>query len=156
MEVKEFLKSNALKCLACGFIVGLVFVGLMSAMSEATGSKEFCGSCHSMEMEAATFENSSHKFQNCTECHLPHDNAINYWATKASTGITDVYHEVLRDYPARIQLSEDGRDLVNSNCLRCHQGTVSEVHTGSTENCIKCHRGIAHGSIQKEGGLKVE
>lgn len=160
MEViVNFLKSHTLKCLAGGFIIGLVFCGMMSVMESVSGSQAMCGSCHSMKHEAETFAVSSHRMQECTECHLPHDNAAVYWIAKGQTGMSDTYHELVRDYPARIKLSDDGRDLVNKNCLRCHEGTMERVHTTMNDadtDCLKCHSRIAHGSNHLEGGIKVE
>ncbi len=134
--------------------------GIGSAMMHMTGTPEFCGNCHSMKHEASTFMESSHRNQDCTECHLPHDNMIIYMTEKGRTGIVDMYHEVLRDYPARIKISDEGRQTVNSNCLRCHSATMEGVHMGmgakDTNDCMKCHSRIAHGSNHHEGGIKVE
>jgi cytochrome c nitrite reductase small subunit len=78
------------------------------------------------------------------------------------TGMVDTYHAVLRDYPARIDLSAGGKKTLNGNCLRCHENTMGSVHmavgvdmdTGA--DCLKCHSRIAHGSNHLEGGIKVE
>jgi cytochrome c nitrite reductase small subunit len=79
---------------------------------------------------------------------------------KSRSGMVDMYHEVIRDYPARIKLSEDGRQIVNSNCMRCHSATMEGVYVGmgakDTSDCMKCHSRIAHGSNYHEGGIKVE
>ena len=78
------------------------------------------------------------------------------------SGVRSLSHEVLRDYPANIKISSEGRQTVNDNCLRCHQTTMGSVHadvgvsmdTGG--DCLKCHSSIAHGSNHLEGGIKVE
>ena len=159
MEVKELLQKHTLKCLTGGFVVGLMFAGFMSVMSEVSGSPAFCGTCHTMKEEAASFAEASHRYQECTDCHLPHDNVVSYWIAKGTTGMNDTYHEVMRDYPAHIKLSADGRKTVNDNCLRCHEGTMERVHTAFDDadtDCLKCHSRIAHGSNHLEGGIKVE
>ena len=115
-----------------------------------------------MKGEAASFAKSTHSKQDCVECHLPHDNMAIYMIEKGRTGMVDTYHAVLRDYPARIDLSAGGEKTVNGNCLRCHEQTMSGVHmavgvdkdTGA--DCLKCHSRIAHGSNHLEGGIKVE
>jgi len=155
MNLKEFLKGNTLKCLAGGFVIGAAFIGVANAMLHATGTPTFCGTCHSMEYEAKTFAMSSHRDQDCVECHLPHDNSAIYLIEKGRTGMVDMYHEVLRDYPNRIELSEDSRKMVNKNCLRCHEKTMSYVDSRN-DNCLKCHSRIAHGSNPLEGGIQLK
>lgn len=162
MELKTLWKTHTLACLAGGFAIGLAFCGLGAGMMSFSGSPAFCGFCHAMKLEAATFAESSHFDQECVDCHLPHDNMAIYLFEKGRTGLVDTYHEVLRDYPARIQLSAQGRTTVNGNCLRCHTATVAEVHyTAGTEldsagDCLKCHSRVAHGANHLEGGIKVE
>lgn len=159
MNVKELLKSNALKFLAGGFVIGAVFVGFANLMLHVSGTKTFCGTCHSMKHEARTFAASSHRELDCVECHLPHDNFPHYLIEKGRTGMVDMYHEMMRDYPERIKLDADSRKMVSENCLRCHESTMSYVETapGGTQNdCLKCHSRIAHGSNHLEGGIEID
>ena len=159
MNWKEFIKGNALKLLAGGFVIGVGFVGVASAMLHATGTPTFCGQCHSMQHEATTFAMSSHRDQDCVECHLPHDNSAIYLIEKGRTGIVDMYHEVMRDYPERIELSAESRMMVNKNCMRCHEKTMYYVSTPmiaqDSGDCLKCHSRIAHGSNHLEGGIEL-
>lgn len=155
MEIKKLFKTHTLACLAGGFAAGVIAVGIGAAFNSVSGSPAFCGNCHAMEHEAATFAVSSHREQSCTECHLPHENAVVYFAEKGRTGMIDTYHEIARDYPARIKLSADGRETVNKNCLRCHEATMSDVHLNEGD-CLKCHSSIAHGANHLEGGIRVE
>lgn len=162
MDWKAFFTKHTLGCLAGGFAIGLVVCAIGAGMMSFSGSAAFCGSCHAMKGEAASFAKSTHSKQDCVECHLPHDNMAIYMIEKGRTGMVDTYHAVLRDYPARIDLSAGGEKTVNGNCLRCHEKTMSGVHmavgvdkdTGA--DCLKCHSRIAHGSNHLEGGIKVE
>lgn len=162
MDVKQLFQKHTLACLAGGFVIGLAVCGVGAGMMSFSGSPAFCGACHAMKSEAATFAQSSHSKLECTDCHLPHDNMAIYLFEKGRTGTVDTYHEVLRDYPAHIILSKDGRSTVNANCLRCHENTMDKVHmqvgadmdTGA--DCLKCHSSVAHGSNHLEGGIKVE
>lgn len=161
MGLKELLQKHTLKCLAGGFVMGLLVCGVAQAMMHGTGTPEFCGNCHSMKLEAATFAESSHQNQDCVECHLPHDNAVIYLVEKGRTGLVDMYHEAVRDYPARIELSAEGQETVRANCLRCHESAMSKVRLTSEAkdtggDCLKCHSRIAHGANHLEGGIKVE
>jgi len=159
MNIKELLKGNALKLLAGGFVVGVCFVGFASFFLHFSGTKTFCGQCHSMKHEAETFAMSSHRNLDCVECHLPHDNDAHYLIEKGRTGMVDMYHEMMRDYPNRIKLDADSRKMVSENCLRCHESTMSYVDSapgGSQDDCLKCHSRIAHGSNHLEGGIQID
>ncbi len=160
MNIKELLKSNMLKFLAGGFVVGVFCLAFTQLMLHATGTKTFCSVCHSMQHEAETFAVSSHRELDCIECHLPHDNTAHYLIEKGRTGMVDMYHELLRDYPARIKLTADSRQMINDNCVRCHNSTMSYVtfDEGKQGNsdCLKCHSRIAHGSNHLEGGIEIE
>lgn len=159
MCIKDLLEKHTLKLLAGGFVVGLLVVGVGMGFLHASGTKTFCGQCHSMKHEAATFEVSSHRELDCVECHLPHDNTAHYLFEKGRTGMVDMYHEIMRDYPERIKLDADARKMVSENCARCHEATMSYVGSapaGMQGDCLKCHSRIAHGSNHLEGGIKVE
>lgn len=159
MNIKELLKGNSLKLLAGGFIVGVGFFVFTNLFLHVSGTKFFCGQCHSMKHEAETFAVSSHRELDCVECHLPHDNDAHYFFEKGRTGMIDMYHEIMRDYPNRIKLDADARKMVAENCLRCHESTMSYVSTapgGSQDDCLKCHSRIAHGSNHLEGGIQIE
>ncbi|MBO4400586.1 MAG: NapC/NirT family cytochrome c [Selenomonadaceae bacterium] len=159
MNFKDLLEKHTLKCIAGGFVLGVAAIGVTNFFLHFSGTKTFCGQCHSMKHEAATFAVSSHREQDCVECHLPHDNFPHYLIEKGRTGMVDMYHEVIRDYPAKIKLSNDARKMVSENCLRCHESTMSYVSTapgGSQDDCLKCHSRIAHGSNHLEGGIQIE
>lgn len=160
LDFKQYVSEHTLKCLAGGFVIGALVMGVGSVMVSATGGPAFCGSCHAMKEPAASHAMATHKDRDCVECHLPHDNPAIYLIEKGRTGMIDTYHEVLRDYPAHIQLSKGAKETVNKNCLRCHQTTVERVKMGAapmdTGDCMKCHSRVAHGSNHLEGGIKVE
>ena len=159
MCLKSLFEKHTLKCLTGGVIVGVLALGVGMGALHATGTKEFCGQCHSMKHEAATFEMSIHKNQDCVECHLPHDNTAHYLFEKGRTGMVDIFHEAMRDYPQRIKLDADARKMVAENCVRCHGAAMSYVETapeGTQDDCLKCHSRIAHGTNHLEGGITVE
>ena len=132
MISKDYLNRHALKLMVVGFAIGLLAVfGTVGAYS-VFESPEFCGYCH--------------------------DNLAHHLVAKAETGMVDVYHETKRDYPANIEITEQGKQYVNDNCLRCHEVTNDKVHQslGETKNCIKCHQDVAHGQDHLEGGTNLE
>ena len=160
MDFIQYVSEHTLKCLAGGFVIGAAVMGISTVMVSATGGPMFCGSCHAMKEPVADYKLASHNHQDCAECHLPHDNLAIYLFEKGRTGMIDTYHEVLRDYPAHIQLSKSGKDIVNKNCLRCHETAMENVKLKAapmdTGDCMKCHSRVAHGSNHLEGGIKVE
>lgn len=158
MKLQEYMNRHALKCMILGFCLAFLIVCFGAAGYAYADSPAFCGSCHSMTEAHASWRGSNHKEVACTECHLPHRSFVGKLVAKAETGLSDTYHEVLRDYPAHIQLSEEGQGYVNDNCLRCHSSTMEKVHTSAEGNqdCLKCHKSVAHGSTVIEGGIKIE
>lgn len=157
MDTGQFLNRNALKIALVVLVI--VVIGMMAggAGYAYSDSPEFCGSCHSMEQAHSTWQASNHKQLKCTECHLPQKNIVTKLITKGTTGTNDTYHEVLKDYPAVMKLSPDGKKIVEDNCLRCHQSTVEKTGMAAGgEDCTKCHRSIVHGTNKSKGGIKVE
>lgn len=133
----------------------VIFVGTGYAYAD---SSAFCGStCHSMQQAHASWQVSNHKELKCTECHLPQGNLVTKLVTKAKTGMNDTYHEVLKDYPATMKLSLEGKAIVQDNCLRCHKSTVENTGMAAGgQDCQKCHRSLVHGTNKTQGGIKVE
>ena len=157
MDTGQFFSRNALKFMLVGLavaVIGMVAAGSGYALAE---SPSFCGSCHSMEQAHTSWLASNHKQFDCTDCHLPNRNLATKMAAKTVTGMTDVYHEVLRDYPALMSLTTQGRAIVADNCLRCHQSTVENTAmAGGGQDCTKCHRGLVHGTNMSRGGIQIE
>lgn len=157
MDLGQFLTRNALKTFLAGIILAVILMLCMSAGYSYSDSTEFCSSCHSMNEYAANWQTSNHKQFKCTECHLPQDNMIDKMVAKTETGLNDTYHEFMRDYPAEIKLTAKGKDIVNGNCLRCHQSTVENTFMAeSSDNCLKCHTGLVHHQFTNKGGIKIE
>jgi cytochrome c nitrite reductase small subunit len=47
-----------------------------------------------------------------------------------------------------IRASQKTRDIIQSNCIRCHQATVETVMMGPQpfdRYCWDCHRDVSHG-----------
>jgi cytochrome c nitrite reductase small subunit len=44
--------------------------------------------------------------------------------------------------PERITLSDHGTEVLQENCIRCHQETVSNMDT--SRQCWNCHRRLQH------------
>ncbi|WP_422663613.1 cytochrome c3 family protein [Sporomusa sp.] len=157
LDTGQYLNRNALKialAVLAFAVVGMLVGGAGYAYAD---SPQFCGSCHSMTESAASWQASNHKQFSCTDCHLPHQNLAIKLIVKGKTGMNDTYHEVLRDYPATMVISPEGKAIVNDNCLRCHQSSVENTAMAAGgQDCLKCHRGLVHGMSKSKGGIKVE
>ena len=72
MCLKSLFEKHTLKCLTGGVIVGVLALGVGMGALHATGTKEFCGQCHSMKHEAAMsyVETApSGTPEDCLKCH---------------------------------------------------------------------------------------
>jgi cytochrome c nitrite reductase small subunit len=84
----------------------------------------------------------------CSECHTPHAFIPKYYV-KAISGYHHVTAFSFGNIPDAIRAKESSRQVVQDNCVRCHQETVSEIMAGPQEMdryCFDCHRTAAHGS----------
>lgn len=157
MDTGQFLNRNGLKLLAIGFTIAVLGMVVTAGVYAYAESPSFCGSCHSMEYAYSSWQASNHKQIACTDCHLPNNNLASKLVAKIQTGISDVYHETIRDYPATIKVTAQGKQYLADNCLRCHRSTVENTKMmAGGQDCTKCHRGLVHGTNKSKGGIKVE
>lgn len=124
--------------------VGIVAAAATPRLLAVTSTPEFCNSCHVMnDQYEAWFMTGVHRTIQCVDCHLPHDNIVNHFIWKGIEGTRDVvfFHSGIFDEP--IELSERGKQFVQTNCIRCHEGIVSRIEA-DTQNCWSCHRRMSH------------
>lgn len=157
-------------------IAGLGLLGLFVAGSWAgvdflvkeTGDETFCAGCHSMKPMAEAYREDRHGGNNaggtraaCVDCHLPHNNPVNYLYRKAMIGMHDVWAELTYDLDSiDWEGMRDHREdyTYDSGCLNCHsnlekagqQNTKMFVahkpyFLGQTEKrCVSCHKHVGH------------
>jgi cytochrome c nitrite reductase small subunit len=125
------------------------FIFVTDAPAYAGKDATTCANCHVMD---AAYENWFHapheKVTECVDCHLPHDNFLNYWIAKGKTGIYDVYMFTTGQTPALIRAKPETKAIIQGNCIRCHKDTVESIVMGAQpfdRNCWDCHRNVAHG-----------
>jgi cytochrome c nitrite reductase small subunit len=143
---RETTRRGRARFIGLGVLLGGALILLAQGIYDFSGSPRFCGNCHSMEGVHGGWMTSTHKKFGCTECHLPVGNVLQRFGYKARAGLSDLFHEVMRDYGIVGMLSGNGKGIVNDNCLRCHRVTVeaTPMVTGN-QSCLKCHRGLVHG-----------
>jgi cytochrome c nitrite reductase small subunit len=99
----------------------------------------------------AAYENWYHaaheNYANCNDCHLPHQNIAVYYLYKGYRHegclpfTTGSHSDAIRAEPLTEQIVQD-------NCIRCHEETVNDILAGAMpfeRECWACHRDMMHG-----------
>ncbi len=146
--------------LVSGVLVGLIAytVYISRAVSYMSDEPETCVNCHIMAPQYATWNHSAHReYATCNDCHVPHDNIINKYYFKAKDGLRHATIFTLRAEPQVIHIKEEGREVVQQNCVRCHINKIRDdklllwndhFYTQRTERrCVDCHRETPHGRV---------
>jgi cytochrome c nitrite reductase small subunit len=116
-----------------------------------------CVNCHIMRPQYDAWQKASHHtVAVCVDCHLPHDFFAKYVA-KAENGYRHSRAFTLQDFEEPITVKQRGREILQANCVRCHDTLVAELgfHGGETERelrCVHCHAGAGHGEPARLGG----
>ncbi len=141
-------------------IVGLVALAIVAGVGMwATNFTVYlgddpttCNNCHVMDAVYEGWYHASHQsWATCVDCHTPHS-FIPKYLYKAKSGMNHVSMFTLNHIPEPLRAAEDTQRIVQSNCLRCHSETVSEIADGVMDPeetgdryCYDCHRTVAHG-----------
>ena len=134
----------------CG--MGLLLAHISRATSYVVNSPSTCMNCHVMTDVYVSHQHSSHgRDVSCNDCHVPHTSFSREYYFKAHDGLRHAGIFTLRAEPQNIKLSTGAVAVVQENCLRCHERTVSEVsasrYLDSGQRCWDCHRDIVHGRV---------
>ena len=138
-----------LLAIAAAVIALGVFVFVTDAPAYAGTASATCANCHVMDsMYENYYHAAHHAWAVCAECHLPHDNVVDYYYEKGRLGMHDVYIFSTGQTPQVIDISLHSKQIVQQNCIRCHQSTVESILAGAQpfeRSCWECHRTAAHG-----------
>ena len=146
--------------LILGVIVGLslYIYRISNAVSYLSDNPETCINCHVMNPQYATWNHSSHReAANCNDCHVPHNNILNKYYFKAKDGLRHASVFTMRNEPQVIYIKDEGKKVVQQNCIRCHEQLVTNNsgiirfeasrHFRMERSCVDCHREIPHGRV---------
>jgi cytochrome c nitrite reductase small subunit len=146
--------------LTVGVLTGLVLLVLYvgNATSYLSDKPETCVNCHVMFPQYTSWQHSSHaRVATCNDCHVPQDNVIRKYMFKASDGLRHTTMFTLRLEPQVIKIKDAGRDVVQENCERCHQGLLGYMHSAQKNKgyivaddkdvCWSCHQEVPHGKV---------
>jgi cytochrome c nitrite reductase small subunit len=127
-----------------------MFVYVTDAPAYGGSASETCANCHVMDSQYENWYHAPHeKFAKCVDCHLPHENIVSHYMEKGRQGAKDVFAFATGNIPVAIRASERTKDIIQSNCVRCHQATVEDVMMGAQpfdRYCWECHRDVSHGT----------
>ncbi|MGF1547521.1 MAG: NapC/NirT family cytochrome c [Thiotrichales bacterium] len=159
--------------IALGAVVGAgLVIGTQMAVN-ATGTNEFCSSCHSMTIPHTEYRGTLHYANrtgiqvHCADCHIPHHYPQKL-ITKIIVGTKDIVQEMRGVLATEAQYAERREEMAkkvwarlqandSAECRYCHdtdhmraeaqRPEAREAHAllaqGGT-TCIDCHQGIAH------------
>lgn len=146
--------------LVSGLLAGLLLylMHISRAASYLSDDPSTCMNCHIMAPQYATWSHSAHREKtNCNDCHVPHNNFLNKYYFKAKDGIRHATIFTLRREPQVIFIKEEGKKVVQENCIRCHEEllrdeklenyTMNYQHQRSERPCWECHRETPHGRV---------
>ncbi|MBN1339968.1 MAG: cytochrome c nitrite reductase small subunit [Bacteroidales bacterium] len=138
--------------------LGLYIMRISNAVSYLSDKPETCINCHVMNPQYATWNHSSHReVAHCNDCHVPHNNILNKYFFKAKDGLRHATRFTMRAEPQVIFIKSAGKNVVQENCIRCHEKLVSDNHGIARfeaskhfrieRSCIQCHRETPHGRV---------
>ena len=135
--------------IAAAVLALAVFAYVTDAPAYAGTNPSTCNNCHVMDAQYENWYHAAHETAaTCAECHLPHDNIFHYYLAKAQTGMHDVYVFSTGQTPVMIRAKPETDQIIQANCVRCHQDTVENIMAGVQtfdRHCWDCHRSVAHG-----------
>ncbi|MFP3861083.1 MAG: cytochrome c nitrite reductase small subunit [Bacteroidales bacterium] len=138
--------------------LGIYALYISKAHSYLSDDPQTCVNCHIMAPQYATWFHSSHReFADCNDCHVPQDNKLNHYYFKAKDGLRHATIFTLRNEPQVINILEAGQNVVQQNCIRCHEQLIKSppLMTGNTmetimnrtdRQCWECHTNVPHGN----------
>jgi cytochrome c nitrite reductase small subunit len=135
-----------------GLVAMLVVVGVGMYVTDFTAylgnNPATCNNCHVMDAAYESWYHGSHAtWATCSDCHTPHD-FIPKYIVKAQSGYHHVTAFSFGEIPAAIRAKEESKEIVQENCIRCHEDTVDMMLSSPMpldRYCFDCHRSVAHG-----------
>lgn len=157
-----------------GFVVGILFSAGFLTVVDATGTEEFCISCHEMKAfvyeeytQSPHFVSSSGVRPKCDSCHVPHD-FLPKVAKKIRATFVEVPHHLMGTIATEEKFEAKRMELAervwarmeasdSAPCRACHEVDHMALEEQSLrarreheegfargDTCIDCHKGIAH------------
>jgi nitrate/TMAO reductase-like tetraheme cytochrome c subunit len=160
--------------LLIGVVIGLVLSYVSYEAITRTGTAQFCVICHEMAPMRASFDQDVHGGNgktgiraNCVDCHLPHNNLMNYIFTKAKNGSIEVgahFFGNVDTFDWQNHREERAKFVFDDGCKKCHTNyTTNEkfsakarqmhqhynalIGTDKELGCASCHAEVGHNGL---------
>jgi len=125
------------------FGVGGYTFQFAKGLSYFSNDPNACANCHLMNDYLDSWQKSSHHGRAvCNDCHAPHS-LIPKLITKAGNGWNHSVKFTLQNFAEPIRIRAVNAEVLQANCLYCHQEFVSEIRAET--HCTRCHLGVGHG-----------
>ena len=177
-----FITRHVLIALVLGGLAGIGFMMFLIEFDHYTSSEAFCTTCHSMELVAEPYRQSSHYRPvsgvraDCGDCHVSPGVFAATW--DHFVGGKDLFHQIFGanyDDPVvkalhRPEAAFSARDWFRRNdsrtCRRCHEqeaivgrrADTEAIHREETQGrtCVDCHINLVHGPVPERATFKRE
>ncbi|PLR79461.1 nitrate reductase [Bacillus sp. V3-13] len=151
--LRKFFAIDKRLLLFIGVFAGIIVSAVTVKTLAYTDSADFCQSCHIMTNVHESFTDSTHAKLACADCHLPHESKAGKLMYKAKAGMTHVYYNTIGSskVPDVIHATESSGEVINQNCIDCHESTLDNVSHDAKDSCSSCHQAVPHGK-----GFKTE
>jgi len=168
------IKKKIPLLLVVGIVVGFIVSYTSYEAISRTGTPQFCVVCHEMAPMRASYDNDVHGGNgktgirvNCVDCHLPHNNLVNYVFTKAKNGMSEVGTHFFGNPDAidwQQKREERAKFVYDDGCIKCHSNYATnekispkarQMHehyngllgTNKELGCASCHAEIGHNGL---------
>lgn len=171
--VPAIITRRVVTALVIAFGSGVVFMLMLIEFDHATSTEEFCTTCHSMELTASPYRESSHYMPtsgvraSCGDCHV--SEGVLSATLDHVMGTKDLFKQLFGpDYDnpvvnslhlpdAAFNARQWFRDRDSATCGRCHvreaiagsRADTAKIHREDAEgkSCIDCHINLVHRKV---------
>jgi len=178
----EFITRHVLIALVLGGLAGIGFMVFLMEFDHYTSSEVFCTSCHSMELAAEPYRESTHYLPvsgvraSCGDCHVSPGVFAATW--DHILGGKDLFRQMFgADYDDPVvnalhlpEAAFSARDWFRRNdshtCRRCHEqdaivgkrADTLAIHREETKGktCVDCHINLVHREVPARATFKRE
>ncbi|MCG7899973.1 MAG: NapC/NirT family cytochrome c [Candidatus Thiodiazotropha lotti] len=180
LRLPLFITRHVLFALLIGGFAGIGFVLFLTEFDHITSTETFCTTCHSMELVAEPYRQSSHYRPasgvqaSCGDCHVSEGVFAATW--DHFIGGKDLFNQLFgADYDdpvinalhlpdAAFAAREWFKQRDSATCKRCHvkeaiYGTRPDtvlIHTedAKEKSCIECHYNLVHRAVPDKAVFK--
>lgn len=146
-----------------GFLVAAVMIGIplglalftfvyAEGLSYFSNDPQQCTNCHIMQPQFDSWSTSGHHHVAvCNDCHIPHS-LVPKLIAKGRNGWNHSYAFTFGNFPEPIQIGPRNAEILQENCLRCHDPLVHDVVRSQSPaldaiesvSCVHCHKNVGH------------